>query len=267
MGTLAEEIGANIRIAREAAGLSQAALAQEIYVSRQTVNNWECGRTLPDVESLKMLSRRLETSVDALMGDDAQELLTSTADDRHTLAKLLAGSVFWYGAFFVVTLAVIVIQVWRIGLDASVDRSLYDGLALWGVCLNGLQLGLCFARASQQRKIRRFLDDQRLHDAVEVAAYLAGGSAQLGGMSPHRVGGARAHGGAVRLRVCVLWQVRSRLDPGGAARICSCLRWRLRRWRCLRTPDGLRTCATLRCCRTAGLRIQACREARRNGRQ
>ena len=172
MGTLAEEIGANIRIAREAAGLSQAVLAQEIYVSRQTVNNWECGRTLPDVESLKMLSRRLETSVDALMGDDAQELLTSTADDRHALAKLLAGSVFWYGAFFVVTLALIVIQVWRIGLDASVDRSLYDGLALWGVCLNCLQLGLCFARASQQRKIRRFLDDQRLHDAVEVAAYL-----------------------------------------------------------------------------------------------
>lgn len=41
MGTLAEEIGANIRIARETAGLSQAALAQEIYVSRQTVNNWE----------------------------------------------------------------------------------------------------------------------------------------------------------------------------------------------------------------------------------
>lgn len=174
MGTLAEEIGANIRIAREAAGLSQAALAQEIYVSRQTVNNWECGRTLPDVESLKMLSRRLETSVDALMGDDAQELLTSTADDRHTLAKLLAGSVFWYGAFFVVTLAVIVIQVWRIGLDASADRSLNDELALWGVCLNCLQLGLCFARASQQRKIRRFLDDQRLHDAVEVAAYLEG---------------------------------------------------------------------------------------------
>ena len=33
-------VGARVRERREAAGLTQAELAQRVYVSRQTVNNW-----------------------------------------------------------------------------------------------------------------------------------------------------------------------------------------------------------------------------------
>ena len=36
-------IGARIRERREAAGISQAELARRVYVSRQTVGNWEAG--------------------------------------------------------------------------------------------------------------------------------------------------------------------------------------------------------------------------------
>ena len=48
-------IGARIREFREAAGLSQTELARRVYVSRQTVGNWESGRTLADVQSLVLL--------------------------------------------------------------------------------------------------------------------------------------------------------------------------------------------------------------------
>lgn len=34
-------MGERVRERREAAGLTQAELAERIYVSRQTVNNWE----------------------------------------------------------------------------------------------------------------------------------------------------------------------------------------------------------------------------------
>lgn len=82
-------IGARIRDFREAAGLSQAELARRVYVSRQTVGNWEAGRTLADVQSLVLLSQVFGTTVDALIGENGARAVRSTANDRHELLRLL----------------------------------------------------------------------------------------------------------------------------------------------------------------------------------
>ena len=55
-----------IRSLREGAGMWQARLAELVLVSRQTVINWEKGRTLPDAESLKRLSAAFGITLDAL---------------------------------------------------------------------------------------------------------------------------------------------------------------------------------------------------------
>lgn len=83
-------IGARIREFREAAGLSQAELARRVYVSRQTVGNWEAGRTLADVQSLVLLSQVFGTTVDALIGEKGARAVRSTANERHELLRLLA---------------------------------------------------------------------------------------------------------------------------------------------------------------------------------
>ncbi len=83
-------IGARIRNFREAAGLSQAELARRVYVSRQTVGNWEAGRTLADVQSLVLLGQVFGTTVDALIGEKGARAVRSTANDRHELLRLLA---------------------------------------------------------------------------------------------------------------------------------------------------------------------------------
>ena len=62
-------IGARIRELRKAAGISQAELARRVYVSRQTVGNWEAGRTLADAQSLVLLAQVFETTVDDLIGE------------------------------------------------------------------------------------------------------------------------------------------------------------------------------------------------------
>ena len=69
-------IGARIREFREAAGLSQAELARRVYVSRQTVGNWEAGRTLADVQSLVLLSQVFGTTVDAIIGEKGARAVT-----------------------------------------------------------------------------------------------------------------------------------------------------------------------------------------------
>ncbi len=83
-------IGARIRDFREAAGLSQAELARRVYVSRQTVGNWEVGRTLADVQSLVLLSQVFGTTVDAIIGEKGARAVRSTANERHELLRLLA---------------------------------------------------------------------------------------------------------------------------------------------------------------------------------
>lgn len=50
------ELAGQIKKHRQALGISQEALAEKIYVSRQTISNWETARTYPDVQSLLLLS-------------------------------------------------------------------------------------------------------------------------------------------------------------------------------------------------------------------
>lgn len=44
--------------------LSQDALAEKIYVSRQTISNWENDKNYPDIKSLILLSEVFHISVD-----------------------------------------------------------------------------------------------------------------------------------------------------------------------------------------------------------
>ena len=49
-------------------GLSQDALAEKLYVTRQAVSRWETGETLPNTETLKRLSMLLDVSINTLLG-------------------------------------------------------------------------------------------------------------------------------------------------------------------------------------------------------
>ena len=59
-----------LKNARENANLTQEQVAQSIMVSRQTVSNWENGKSLPDIISIAKLSVLYKISIDELLGDD-----------------------------------------------------------------------------------------------------------------------------------------------------------------------------------------------------
>ena len=44
-------------------GLSQDDLAEKVYVTRQAVSRWENGETVPNTETLKLLSRLFHVSI------------------------------------------------------------------------------------------------------------------------------------------------------------------------------------------------------------
>ena len=49
-------------------GLSQNALAEKLFVTRQAVSRWERGDTLPNTETLKLLSKLYDVSINTLLG-------------------------------------------------------------------------------------------------------------------------------------------------------------------------------------------------------
>lgn len=57
-----------IRKLRTKDGLSQDDLAEKVYVTRQAVSRWENGETIPNTETLKLLSKLFDVSINTLLG-------------------------------------------------------------------------------------------------------------------------------------------------------------------------------------------------------
>ena len=79
------EVAKRIREERERSGISQEELARQIFVSRQTVSNWETGKTCPDVQSLLLMSNLCGVSVDSLVRGDAETM--SKAIENYELER------------------------------------------------------------------------------------------------------------------------------------------------------------------------------------
>ena len=57
-----------IRELRTKSGLSQEELAEKVFVTRQAVSRWENGETVPNTETLKLLSKLFDVSINTLLG-------------------------------------------------------------------------------------------------------------------------------------------------------------------------------------------------------
>lgn len=84
------EIARHIKDHRARLGMSQEQLADAIFVSRQTISNWETDRTYPDVQSLLLLSNLFEVSVDSLIKGDVEEMrsVMLNADGKPLVTQL-----------------------------------------------------------------------------------------------------------------------------------------------------------------------------------
>ena len=68
------ELGNQIKAHRAALSLSQEELAEKVYVTRQTVSNWETSKSYPDIHSLLLLSALFDVSLDQLIKGDLETM-------------------------------------------------------------------------------------------------------------------------------------------------------------------------------------------------
>ncbi|MGN0547128.1 MAG: helix-turn-helix domain-containing protein [Acutalibacteraceae bacterium] len=68
------ELSAQIKKYRTELNLSQEELAEKVYVTRQTISNWENGKSYPDIHSLLLLSSLFNVSLDQLIKGDIETM-------------------------------------------------------------------------------------------------------------------------------------------------------------------------------------------------
>ena len=94
------EVGAQIKKYRSNMGISQEELAEKVYVSRQTVSNWETGKNYPDIHSVLLLSSVFNVSLDQLIKGDVEIMKNEIKETEVKKLNKIGGI---YAVFLILT--------------------------------------------------------------------------------------------------------------------------------------------------------------------
>lgn len=119
----------NLKKYREIDSISQEELAEKIFVSRQTISNWENNKSYPDVNSLVLLSKTFDTSIDNLIKGDIEimkEKINQIDIDRFNRLSLL------YNIFLIAIIFTLIPLIHFLGLWGFV---IYGIIAIFGLAV------------------------------------------------------------------------------------------------------------------------------------
>lgn len=150
------ELGEQIKKYRAKANLSQEELADRIFVSRQTISNWENDKSYPAIKSIVLMSEVFQVSLDNLIKGDIERMKKEI--DTREYARFQKDST----VFTVLFIAMLILPVPLIMLLQ------WFGLALY-VCLSGI--GMYYALRVE--KYKRKYDIQTYK---EIVAFIDGKS-------------------------------------------------------------------------------------------
>lgn len=141
-------VGACISRERKKAGLSQEALAEQLHVTRQTISNWESGKSLPDIESLKTLAQALNVPIERLIYErqTVQEkqppdtLLAALSEDfaLDIWCRRLGILVLFVGFFYGIRCGHHINEMEHLVYQLSDTLLIWTNSLLWGSALLGI---------------------------------------------------------------------------------------------------------------------------------
>lgn len=102
------ELSQKLQNRRKEMNLTQESVAEKIHVSRQTISNWETGRTLPDIHSLVLISDIYQISLDKLIKEDVKMIEKLSVDSKQVSQWFLLSN------FFSACLSVLICTQYRI---------------------------------------------------------------------------------------------------------------------------------------------------------
>jgi len=103
-------IGEVIKQARSEKGFSQEVMAEKVGVSRQTLSNWETGKSYPDITNVIALSDVYGVTLDSLLKGDSdmikhlEESTNVTKSRKQVVASIIALGIFLLGVVAIIIL-------------------------------------------------------------------------------------------------------------------------------------------------------------------
>ena len=148
------ELGKQIKMYRQEAHLSQEELANRVYVSRQTISNWENYKSYPDVNSLVLLSEIFQISLDKLIKGDIEVM-------KDVIQKEEIEKMNRYGRIYTILLIATVVSA----------APLFVWLGLWAFIPWGILWAFSMYFALKIEKIKK---DNDVQTYKEIVAFYEG---------------------------------------------------------------------------------------------
>ena len=184
------ELNEQIKKYRMEMNLSQEELAEKIYVTRQSISNWENGKTYPDIHSLLLFSSLFGISLDQLVKGDIDIMKEEIKKDE--IAKMNR-----YGKIYTIMLIITAISA----------VPLFMWLGVWAFIPWGIIWAISMYFAFKIEKVKK---DNDVQTYKEIVAFTEG--KRLDDIQKQREIGKRSYqkillvigSAAVTLIVCVL---------------------------------------------------------------
>ena len=148
------DIGLQIKKFREQQKISQEELALKIFVSRQTISNWETNKSCPDIKSLITLSDIFNVSLDNFIKDDIKEM-------REVVEKATIKNFNVISGVFLIELIVVAVSAYPL---FSIKGNI--GIIIW-LCLFAITLYTA-------SKIEKFKKNYDIQTYKEILAFIDG---------------------------------------------------------------------------------------------
>ena len=150
------ELGKQIKRYRMEANLSQEELADKVFVSRQTISNWENDKNYPDINSLVLMSEVFHVSLDHLVKGDLERMKKEI--DKQEYAEFQKNS----NIFSILFVALLIVPVPLVMIFEWFGMVLYIGL--WAI-------GMYFAI-----KLEKYKKKYDIQTYKEIVAFMEGKS-------------------------------------------------------------------------------------------
>ena len=148
------ELNEQIKKYRTQMNISQEELAEKIYVTRQSISNWENGKTYPDIHSLLLLSSLFGISLDQLVKGDIEIMKEEIKKDE--IAKMNR-----YGKIYTIMLIITAISA----------VPLFMWLGVWAFIPWGIIWAISMYFAFKIEKVKK---DNDVQTYKEIVAFTEG---------------------------------------------------------------------------------------------
>ena len=106
-----KKIGEFLKCLRKAKGLTQQAVADELYVNSKTISKWENGDSIPDISIISKVAKFYDVTVDEILkGQRNDDYLSKNEEDDVKTERLIANVIRRkYNIYFYISLGVLMV--------------------------------------------------------------------------------------------------------------------------------------------------------------